>query len=63
MQLDDIILQRDKEIEAYTKKTDEKSRALVVLKTSTLWFMHEVALLEREKSQLISLKQQSGAKW
>jgi hypothetical protein len=50
-QLIDKCLQRDKEIEACKKKVDEKSRALVIMKTSTQWFMHEVALLEREKSQ------------
>lgn len=55
VQLEDEILQRDKEIEAYRKKLDERSRALVIMKTSTQWFMHEVALLEREKSQYESL--------
>lgn len=51
LQLNEEISQRDKEIEKYKKKLDERSRALVLMKTSPRWFMYKVTLLEREKSQ------------
>ena len=50
-QLIDKNFELDKEKEVIEKKLDEKTRTLAMLKTSNQWLMHEVAALEREKSQ------------
>ena len=50
-QLIDKSLQLNKEIEVKKKKLKEKNNLLATLKTSHQWLIHEVTLLEKEKSQ------------